>query len=82
MENGHKKFRFSGFGNHWKTKHLLLLYYKHVLPDCITSVPEQTVLRDYSVYSYSEIRSIERAPPHLCNTIWMSDNSHNVIQRK
>ena len=33
----------------WKSKHLLLLYYNHVLPDFYRK-SEQTILSDYSVY--------------------------------
>ena len=33
MQKRQKKSRVSGFESYWKTKHLLLLYYKHVLAD-------------------------------------------------
>ena len=63
MQNGCKKSLFYEFGSHsGKTKYFLLLYYiiyKHVLQIYTASVPEQTILRDYYVYSYSGIWSIQ-----------------------
>ena len=43
------------------------------------SVHEQTIIREYSVYSYSGIRSIERALVEALLTITLSDHLHEKL---
>ena len=58
-----EKSRFLGFESHWKTKHLLLSYYRYVLPDLFCKCAKTNNSQRLFFNPYSHRKTINRTRP-------------------